>query len=75
MKNYKLTNFRKLSTEEQIHLNGGTSPASCSADCGTCDCTCKCTSQDPSKSVGNEFAKSGYNSKSQRKQAQAMQRM
>ncbi len=75
MKDFKLTNLRQLTTEEQMHLNGGVMPENCSADCGTCNCPCKCTNNDPSKSVGNDSANTGSDSQSQRKQRQEMQKM
>lgn len=37
MKNYKLKNLRELSTEEQLHLSGGTDSTGCS-----CSVTCEC---------------------------------
>ena len=40
MENFKLSNLRELSTEEQLRLNGGFgSEASCSCSgCPTCSC-------------------------------------
>lgn len=37
MKKFKLTNLRELSSEEQLHLNGGTNSESCG-----CSMTCSC---------------------------------
>lgn len=40
MKEFKLSNLRELSTEEQLRLSGGTNPESC--NCGSsfgCSCT------------------------------------
>ena len=34
---FKLTNLRELSTEEQLHLNGGENSDGCSCKC-SCDC-------------------------------------
>lgn len=39
MEQFKLTNLRKLSTEEQIQLNGGNAPMS--ASCSKCTCSCE----------------------------------
>lgn len=40
MENFKLSNLRELSTEEQLNLNGGFgSNASCS--CSGCSCSCR----------------------------------
>lgn len=75
MKDFKLTNLRQLTTEEQMHLNGGALPENCSADCGTCNCYCKCDNQNPSKSIGESSADTGSKSQTQRKQAQEMQKM
>ncbi len=72
MKNFKLTNLRELSTEEQLRINGGVSSTLCDADCGECSCTCKCNSQNPSDSIGNSSAENGANAKSGRKQREAM---
>lgn len=48
MENFKLSNLRELSTEEQLNLNGGYgSNASCS--CGKC--SCKCTKESPDATV------------------------
>lgn len=72
MKNFKLTNLRELSTEEQLRINGGLSSTLCDADCGTCSCTCKCDSQDPSSSNSNSSKDLAYDSKEARKQREAM---
>lgn len=37
MENFKLTNLRELSTEEQLSLDGGTNAGGCS-----CKCSCNC---------------------------------
>lgn len=37
MKEFKLTNLRELSNEEQLNLNGGTNLEGC-----TCKCSCNC---------------------------------
>lgn len=42
MKNYKLNNLRELSTEEQLHLNGGTNSNGCN-----CTVTCYCSKESP----------------------------
>lgn len=75
MDNFKLTNLRELSTEEQIRLNGGCNPATCSGDCSGCSCTCECRGQDQSNSTENSFQKTGSTSLSGRKQREAMQAM
>lgn len=72
MENFKLTNLRELSTEDQLRINGGVNSAICDADCGECSCTCKCNSQNPSDSIGNSSASTGADSKSARKQREAM---
>ena len=75
MKDFRLTNLRELTTEEQMRLNGGALPENCSADCGTCNCPCTCNKQNPSKETGKSSADTGSTSQSQRKQAQEMQKM
>ncbi len=75
MKDFKLNNLRQLTTEEQLNLNGGAFSDNCNVDCGTCNCPCRCDNKNPEKSVGNDFSKTGSNSQTQRKQAQALQRM
>ena len=72
MKDFKLSNLRQLTTEEQMNLNGGTMPINCNIDCGTCNCPCKCNDRNPSDSVGNDFAKTGSVRQTQRKQAEAL---
>ena len=48
MENFKLSNLRELSTEEQLRLNGGYGTnASCS--CGSC--SCNCTEKSPTATV------------------------
>ena len=70
MNEFKLSNLRELSVEEQKQLSGG--QALCDADCGTCTCTCKCTKDDPSKSTGEDFAATGANAQMGRKEREAM---
>ena len=41
MKEFKLSNLRELSTEEQLRLNGGINLTGC----GSCTCTCICTKE------------------------------
>lgn len=72
MRDFKLTNLRELSTEEQLRINGGVSSTLCDADCGTCSCTCKCDSEDPSCSNSNSSKDLGSDSKQARKQREAM---
>ena len=48
MENFKLSNLRELSTEEQLRLNGGVG-ATASCSCGTCNCSC--TQESPSATV------------------------
>lgn len=72
MKDFKLTNLRELSTEEQLRINGGINSSLCDADCGTCSCTCKCNSDNPSKSTGDSFKETAYDSKEGSKQREAM---
>lgn len=52
MENFKLTNLRELSTEEQLQLNGGVYSTGCN-----CNVTCKCEDDTP-KSTVNDNAKS-----------------
>lgn len=73
MENFKLTNLRELSVEEQKQLSGGIGGI-CDSDCGTCTCTCKCTQDDPSKSTGEDFAATGATAQAGRKQREAMSR-
>lgn len=41
MEQFKLSNLRELSTEEQLRLNGGANTDECScASCGSCSCSC-----------------------------------
>lgn len=74
MKDFKLSNLRDLSTEEQMRLNGGYDPATCSADC-SCDCTCECKAGEQSNTTKSSFHKTGKASVSGRKQREAMQNM
>lgn len=39
MKQFKLSNLRELSTEEQLRLNGGANSEGCSCKC-SCSCNC-----------------------------------
>ena len=48
MKNFKLSNLRELSTEEQLRLNGGNG-ANAACSCGTCSCSC--TAESPNSTV------------------------
>ncbi len=41
---FKLTNLRELSTEEQLHLNGGANSALCEVTSCPCSCSCEDTS-------------------------------
>lgn len=56
---FKLTNLRELTIEEQLNLEGGTSPISCN-----CNIKCQCTkdapqtdTNDTSKAVGSKVKK------------------
>lgn len=51
MEQFKLTNLRELSTEEQVKLNGGTNSTGCN-----CNVTCRCSDDSP-KSTVNDDAK------------------
>lgn len=48
MENFKLSNLRELSTEEQLRLNGGYG-ANASCSCGSCSCSC--TEESPKATV------------------------
>lgn len=48
MKQFKLTNLRELSTEEQLCLNGGVNSTGCN-----CNVSCKCSDDAPSKDVND----------------------
>lgn len=55
---FKLTNLRKLSTEEQRTLNGGYNPSGCDLD--KCTCSCLCIGEVPSQKDGDDSAASGF---------------
>lgn len=74
MTDFKLTNLRELSTEEQLRINGGNDSAGCKAQC-SCSCTCSCDDGDPSFSVKKESTQVNKNMVSQRKLNQSMQSM
>ena len=59
-KEFKLTNLRELSTEEQQRLNGGLN----TTGCGSCTCTCRCTKElnDTKSSTDDSLS---YNASSQ----------
>lgn len=48
MENFKLSNLRELSTEEQLRLNGGLGS---NASCSCSGCSCSCTKDSPSATV------------------------
>jgi len=73
MKDFKLTNLRNLSTEEQMRLNGG-SNASCEVTC-YCSCTCNCNNQNPSQSTDSESKDLGKKSTYGSKERGAMLKM
>ncbi len=59
MKKYILNNLRELSTEEQLHLDGGINSNGC-----TCSTTCSCNDESPkadvdkvAKAVANDLKK------------------
>lgn len=56
MKDFKLTNLRELSTEEQRYLNGGVN----ATGCGSCTCTCTCTKELNSDKSSTDDAASYY---------------
>lgn len=55
-KEFKLTNLRELSTEEQQRLNGGLN----TTGCGSCTCTCICTKELNDKKSSTDDAASYY---------------
>lgn len=50
---FKLTNLRELSTEEQVRLNGGSFPMGC--DIESCYCTCLCGDDEADKNSFTEM--------------------
>lgn len=59
MKDFKITNLRELSTEEQMFLNGGENSTGCSCSV-TCTCegdTPKATADKTAKDVGDALKK------------------
>ena len=48
MENFKLSNLRELSTEEQLRLNGG---VGVNASCSCSGCSCSCTEESPKATV------------------------
>ena len=41
MEQFKLSNLRELSTDEQLCLNGGANADGCTCNC-SCSCSCNC---------------------------------
>ena len=74
MKEFKLTNLRQLTTEEQMRLNGGALPENCSADC-TCKCTCTCNDKNPKSSSSKDCSNTGATNVSGAEDRKAMQKM
>ena len=74
MENFKLSNLRELSTEEQLRLNGGIDSTGCEPKC-SCSCTCSCNDGDPSFSIKKESAQINMNMVAQRKLNSSMQSM
>lgn len=73
MKDFKLTNLREISTEEQMHLNGGNN-ASCEVTCH-CSCTCKCNNLNPTQSTKSDSNDLGKKSTYGSKEREAMLKM
>lgn len=60
MKEFKLTNLRELSIEEQQYLNGGIN----ATGCGSCTCTCLCDKEVNDKKSSTDDS-SSYSASSQ----------
>lgn len=75
MKSFLLRNFRELSAEEQLNLNGG-SGSPCDSGCN-CSCKCSCSCDDllnPSADVYNAFGKDTSKANLQQKKNEIMRR-
>lgn len=72
MKDFRLTNLRELTTEEQMRLNGGANSGHCNASC-SCTCYCKCTSDDPKTPIDNSSYDTGKVYTKAAKEREAMQ--
>lgn len=70
MKDFKLTNLRQLTTEEQMRLNGGNNSI-CDVTC-TCTCTCTCNKDNPNESTKTDSNDLGKKSTYGSKEREAM---